>query len=110
MGYIETLREEVQKATVEDNTIVLFDRTIVLSETKRRVDFDDFEDDDDEEAPKIKVRVKVMTYAALFVANHWFLTGTQGLGTKKMKNREFIDLLAQDYISNVRVSTGLEAL
>lgn len=92
---VKTLRREVKRAKgVKAGTVVTFDRTITFLEGMRR----------DEE------RVQTFSYAALFVGGRWYFTGKGGLGNEAMTNSAFIERMAAEDISNVRVVTETEAL
>ena len=92
---VKTLRREVKRAKgVESGTVVTFDRTIEFLEGIRR----------DEKV------VRTFSYAAIFVGGRWYFTGQGGLGAAAMTNRQFLDRMADEDISNVRVVTESEAI
>lgn len=88
------LGEQVQRAKLPEGTVVIFDRTINKSWDPLRM----------EAMPLPNGEFKVITYAALFVANRWFFTGQGELGRSKMKHLQFVERLSDDDISNIRVA------
>lgn len=89
------LAEQIAKARgPEDGTVIRFDQTVPAS----------FEADTPE---------RTFTYAALFVAGHWYLTGTAhatSLSRQRYGNAAFIDLMAKPDITNVEIATAFEVV
>lgn len=91
----KSLRKDVNAARgVEAKSVIRFDRTFTTRDNLR-----------DEEGPEMTV-----TYAAIFVAGSWFLTGRGRMASRSYTHREFVDLLADPGISNIEVATEFEAL
>lgn len=91
----KSLRKDVNAARgVEAKSVIRFDRTITPRDEMRR-----------EDLPEVTI-----TYAAIFVAGAWYLTGLGRMATKRYTHREFVDLLADPSISNIEVATDFEAL
>lgn len=91
----KTLRRDVKRAKgPATGAVVKFDRRKVLG----GLAYDTAE------------RVISLSYAAIFVAGHWYLTGTTGVGAARYTHDQFVTLLASDDITNVAVATEFEAL
>lgn len=91
----KTLRKDVNAARgVEARSIIRFDRTFKPRDEMRR-----------EDLPEVTI-----TYAAIFVAGAWYLTGMGRMASRSYTHREFVDLLADPGISNIEVATDFEAL
>lgn len=90
------LRKDVDTARgVEAKSIIRFDRLIPARRDEMRM----------ESKPEVTV-----TYAAIFVAGAWYLTGLGRMASRSYTHREFVDLLADPSISNIEVATEFEAL
>lgn len=90
----KVLRKELARARgVEEGTIVRFSRRKVIR---------------DEMTLRDTNRVLYLSYAAIFVAGKWFLTGTAGVGARSYTNREFLELIADRDIYNVEVAVKFE--
>ena len=50
------------------------------------------------------------TYAALYVAGWWWLTGVADWFGRKLSNERFLTLVADGKITNVRVATEFESV
>lgn len=91
----KALRKDMANAKgVTPGTIIRFDRTFATRDEMRMT-----------EGPEVTV-----TYAAIFIAGHWFLTGVGRMASKRYTHRDFVDLLADDSISAIEVATEFEAL
>jgi len=55
-------------------------------------------------------RLLELSYAALFVNNRWYLTGTAGVGADSYTNKEFMDLLAGEEYTEIAVATEFETI
>ena len=95
---VKVLRKEIARSKIEEGTVVRFNRTLKTrwDEMSRRA----FEVEDG----------KVITYAAIFVNDRWYLTGKGELGNEALTNRDFVDRLSQSDISNIEVATAFESV
>lgn len=83
----KVLRKQIEKrrVKVEEGTVVLFD--------------------------SLNERTGVTyTYAALYIADAWWLTGVADWFGRKVPNESFLSLVADGKITNVRVATEFEAV
>lgn len=51
-----------------------------------------------------------LSYAAIYVSDRWYLTGTAGVGTSSYTNKEFMDLLAGEDYTEIAVATEFETI
>ena len=95
---VKVLRKEIARSKIEEGTVVRFNRTLKTrwDEMSRRA----FEVEDG----------KVLTYAAVFANDRWYLTGKGQLEARELTNRDFIDRLSQSDISNIEVATDFESI
>lgn len=96
---LKFLQKEVKRAKgIESGTVVTFDRFIEkrYNEMERRTEL------------IAGGEGKNFTYAAIFVAGRWYFTGEGRLGNSKMTTREFLERIAEEDISNIRLATAFE--
>lgn len=85
---VKTLRKQIkrQPEEVKPGTVLLFDSR--------------------NEATRV-----TYTYAALYIANKWWLTGAANYyGTNAFTHQRFVELVATKEIHNVRVATEFESV
>ena len=99
---VKALRKAVDNAKgPEDGTVVRFVRTVPG-------EYDPLRDQ------QVVVRKQRLTYAALFIAGSWYLTGHVGphtpgyRGTRILNQQAFVELLAKPTVSDVEVATAFE--
>lgn len=95
---VKVLRKEIARSKIEEGTVVRFDRTLLAGYDYARREMSHIEDG------------KVLTYAAVFVNDRWYLTGKGALGNEALTNRDFVDRLSRSDISNIEVATAFESV
>lgn len=84
MSAVEAIRKDLKRAAVEPGTVIKFTSMDVLAD-------------------------KTYTYAALFIAGGWWLTGTANhFGRSALKHSDMIGLLGGEDILDVQVATVWE--
>ncbi|UVF61115.1 hypothetical protein SEA_EULA_60 [Microbacterium phage Eula] len=99
---VKALRKAVDNARgPEDGTVVRLVREVAG-------DYDPMRDQN------VIVRKQRLTYAAVFVNNHWYLTGTvnpqSAQRTQHLTHRAFIDFIGGDDIVYAEVATAFEGV
>lgn len=93
---LKFLQKEVKRAKgIESGTVVTFDRFINKRWNHMRQEAELLPDGEG----------KNFTYAAIFVGGRWFFTGAGRLGNSQMTTREFLERIAEEDISNIRLAT-----
>lgn len=93
---ISSIRKSLseREAGMPEGTIIRFARRKQLGKTFRTED----------------QRFVDLNYAALFVNDRWYLTGTAGVGADSYTNKEFMDLLSSKDYTNIAVATEFETI
>ncbi|AUG84853.1 hypothetical protein PBI_DISMAS_56 [Microbacterium phage Dismas] len=95
---VKALRKAVDAAKgPAEGTVVRFVRTV-------SGEYDPIRDQ------QVVVRKRRLTYAALFVAGSWYLTGTTREASRPTSHRAFVELLASPEVSQVQVATAFETV
>lgn len=105
----ETIRQAVAaNQGPEELTVVRFsERREGVSPVSRKSSF--LDDDDDFEVPDpIGEATEAYTFAALYVAGRWYLTGVAAGQTRIMKHRDFMERLASDRVTYAEVASAWE--